>query len=127
VQKSRNLQIWNEEISTTRRYVVVQVSPDDTILCVKVAAGDILGRFDTTGTLTQKYQARLTPGTSDTELICVEDTERLKPFVRDKVRRSLLSSPVDYPVAGRLISVKGILALRYCVWVMSFCGVWYTH
>jgi hypothetical protein len=18
-------------------------------------------------------------------------------------------------------------ALRYCVWVMSFCGVWYTH
>lgn len=108
VQKSKNLQVRNEEISATRRYVVVQVATDDTILGVKVVTGDILARFDTTGTLTQKYQARLLPGASDAELISAEDTDRLKPFVRDNVRRSLLSSPVDYPVAGRLISIKGI-------------------
>lgn len=57
IQKSNNLQVWNEEISPNRRYVVIRVSPQDVIERVKVVTGETLARFDTTGTLTQKYQA----------------------------------------------------------------------
>ena len=69
-----------------------------------------MARLDTTGTLTQKYQARLVPGESDAELISSKDTDKLEPFVREKVDHSFLSSPVDYPVAGQLISIKGIFS-----------------
>ena len=62
VQKSNNLQIWNEELAPTRRYVIIRVSEDDVITKVKVVTGDSLVLLDTTGTLTQKYQARLIPG-----------------------------------------------------------------
>ena len=85
--RSREPPVWNEEVSPTRRYVVIiRVSADDTIVGVKVVTGDILAGFDTTGTLTQKYQARLVPAGSDAELVSGEDTDKLAPFVR---RRSI--------------------------------------
>nr|ADX97300.1 ClaI [Caryophanon latum] len=57
-QKSNNLQIWNEEISPSRRYVLIKISFDDIITQVKVVTGDVLATLDSTGTLTQKYQAK---------------------------------------------------------------------
>ena len=57
-QKSNNLQVWNEQIAPTRRYVLIRVTPDNVICRVKVVSGDTLALLDTTGTLTQKYQAR---------------------------------------------------------------------
>lgn len=62
VQKSGNLQIWNEELEPVRRYVVVCVGEDETVTRVRVVIGEDLARLDTTGTLTQKYQARMIPG-----------------------------------------------------------------
>ena len=53
-QKSNNLQVWNEELSPTRRYVILRVSDDDEITRVKVVNGEELAQLDTTGTLTQK-------------------------------------------------------------------------
>ena len=38
-QKSANLQIWNEELSPTRRYAIVQISDNDTVLKVRVVTG----------------------------------------------------------------------------------------
>jgi hypothetical protein len=108
VQKSNNLQVWNEEVAPTRRYVIIRVSANDTILGIKVVTGDILAGLDTTGTLTQKYQARLIPGESDAELVSSEDTDNLKPFVREAVERGFLSNPIEYPVAGQLISIGTI-------------------
>jgi hypothetical protein len=64
VQKANNLQIWNEELSSSMRYVLVRVSPDDIITKIKVVTGDTLSLLDTTGTLTRKYQARYNPGVS---------------------------------------------------------------
>ena len=61
-QKSNNLQIWNEELSPSRRYVIIRVSDADEITRVKVVTGDTLAILDTTGTLTQKYQARCIVG-----------------------------------------------------------------
>ena len=55
VQKSNNLQIWNEELSPTRRYVLIRLSSDDVVTRVKVVAGDTLAEMDTTGTVSYTH------------------------------------------------------------------------
>ena len=58
IQKSDNLQIWNEEINPNRRYVLIR-EENDILTNVVVISGSQLADYDTTGTLTQKYQAKL--------------------------------------------------------------------
>ena len=108
VQKANNLQVWNEEITPTRRYVIVRVGKGDVITRVKVVAGDRLALLDTTGTLTQKYQARLIPGEAKTELIADTDTELLRPFVRRSVDLAPILSPLNHPRAGQLLPIRDI-------------------
>ena len=110
VQKSTNLQIWNEELSASRRYVIIRVDGQDFIAKVKVVTGDTLSALDTTGTLTQKYQARLNIGTSRTELIAPEDTELLKPFVTPNFDLSAVSSPSMHPKVGQLLSIAEVFS-----------------
>jgi len=107
-QKSNNLQVWNEELAPTRRYVVIRVSEADVITRVKVVTGDSLAMLDTTGTLTQKYQARLNPGVAKTELIAEEDTERLRPFVRADVDLVTTANPVSHPRSGQLLPIRDV-------------------
>jgi hypothetical protein len=108
VQKSNNLQVWNEELSPTRRYVIIRVNEDDTITKVKVVTGDTLARLDTTGTLTQKYQARLIKGNTDAELITERDTALLYPFARSDIDLKTIASPTNHPAAGQLLPIKDI-------------------
>ena len=108
IQKSNNLQIWNEEISASRRYVIIRVDSQDFIVKVKVVAGDILSILDTTGKLTQKYQASLRIGTVTTELITKEDTELLKPIVSSDVDLSHVTSPSLHPEVGQLLSITEV-------------------
>ena len=105
-QKSNNLQVWNQELSPTRRYVLIRVSSTDVITKVKVVTGDTLAQFDTTGTLTQKYQARCIPGKASTELVTPMDTVRLLPHVAKQPKHML--SPVEHPLSGHLFSIAGI-------------------
>src|SRR5881396_1456023 len=42
VQKSNNLQIWNEEITPTRRYVIARPDSDGVIQALRVITGDAL-------------------------------------------------------------------------------------
>jgi hypothetical protein len=108
-QKSNNFQPWNEELEPTRRYVIVRVAPDDVITRVKVATGEDLALLDTTGTLTQKYQARLNHKEVAKKLIVAEDTERLKPLAREGIDLKAASvSPIDHPSAGMLLSISAI-------------------
>lgn len=58
-QKSLNVQIWNEEVDPSRRYVFFRTDEYDTIVAVKVILGDELVKYDRTGTLTHKYQATM--------------------------------------------------------------------
>lgn len=106
VQKSNNLQVWNEELAPTRRYVIIRVNEDDVIVKVKVVTGDSLAMLDTTGTLTQKYQARLIPSDSKFELISNEDTDLLRPFVCATVDLAEVASPVNQPLAGQLLPIR---------------------
>ena len=81
-QKSNNLQIWNEEISPSRRYVVIIVDDSDTISGIHVLGGETLAEYDTTGILTSKYQAK-----------------SVKPVIA-----STLVSPLDTPLIQRILA-----------------------
>lgn len=108
VQKSNNLQVWNEDLSPTRRYALILVNEGDVITKVKVVTGETLALLDTTGTLTQKYQARLVPGEAKAELIVEEDARLLRTFVRAGLDLSAVVSPVSHPQAGQLMPIKEI-------------------
>jgi predicted DNA binding CopG/RHH family protein len=105
VQKSNNLQVWNEELDPTRRYVLIRLSSDDEITRVKVVTGADLALLDTTGTLTQKYQARLIPGEQQGELISNSDTKVIQPLVDPHAALDGLS-PIDHPVAAGILPVN---------------------
>lgn len=109
IQKSNNLQIWNEDLSPDRRYVVMQVSQSGRITKVRVVAGEILIDLDTTGTLTQKYQARLKPTKNICELISKSDTDRIQRQFKtaDKIKE-LNCSPIDFPCKGNFYGISVI-------------------
>lgn len=106
IQKSNNLQIWNEELSPARRYVIIRVSEVGLVTRVRVVSGDTLARLDTTGTLTKKYQASCIPGLQATELIAAKDTKRLLPFVAPDIDLSRIASPVLHPVAQQILPIE---------------------
>ncbi len=108
VQKSNNLQVWNEKLASMRRYVIIRVGEDDVITRVKVILGNRLALLDRTGTLTEKYQARLTVSVPKGELVTHEDTELLRPFVRVGVDLTAIASPTYHPRRGQLLPIKEI-------------------
>ena len=99
VQKSNNLQVWNEELVSTRRYVIIRVGKENVITKVNVVTGDTLALLDTTGTLTQKYQARLITSRAKAELITNKDTGSLRAFVRTGVELMTGASPGESPAS----------------------------
>ncbi|MBN9118203.1 MAG: restriction endonuclease [Planctomycetes bacterium] len=107
-QKSNNLQVWNEELSPTRRYVLIRISENDVIDKVKVVTGDVLALLDTTGTLTQKYQARCDVGTTAAELVSNTDTELLQPYVSSTVDLAAVATPISYPKAHELLPIATV-------------------
>jgi len=112
IQKSNNLQIWNEDISPSRRYVIIRLDASDVIEKVKVVTGEILAQLDTTGTLTQKYQARIIPGLESHELISPVDTDNLLPFIsRDKYVVLRSADPSSPPSPNELLSIQTIFDL----------------
>ena len=104
VQKSDNLQIWNEEVELSRRYVIVRVNEDDEISDLKVVTGSQLAKLDHTGTLTQKYQARLMPTKVEAELVA-RDTDLISPVVAAHVDLSS-RQPTDFPRAHELLPIE---------------------
>lgn len=108
VQKSNNLQIWNEEVSPTRRYALIHVDAEDIIQRVRVISGSDLAKLDTTGTLTKKYQARLVIGDEECELVSQKDSDRLIPFLNESVNLSNGISPVADPRGNELLPVETV-------------------
>lgn len=107
IQKSNNLQIWNEELSPVRRYVLVRVNAKDIIERVKVVDGATLALLDTTGTLTQKYQARLTVGAKNIELVSAKDTNVLRSIVSMFNFEKLMSgTPIDHAEERGLMPIE---------------------
>lgn len=108
-QKSTNLQIWNEEISPSRRYVIIKVSAEDVIEAVRVIDGETLAKLDTTGTLTQKFQARLTLGESNVELVSPVDTENIAKIISGRSTPAEIAViPTEQPTSQSLIPIKEV-------------------
>ncbi len=106
-QKSSNLHVWNEELAPTRRYVIIRVSQADRVTRVKVVTGDTLAKLDTTGTLTQKYQARLVCGPEPAELISTHDTPAVTALVNPRADLRA-GSPTDNPSVGMLLPIAAL-------------------
>lgn len=112
VQQHDNLQIWNEELSPTRRYVLIRVNEVGTVVAVRVAEGTQLATFDTTGTLTSKYQAKRRPGSSGDALVTPSDTatfaQELAPV--DALPEHVLSAqhPGSAPVRGAVLTIRAL-------------------
>lgn len=108
IQKANNLQIWNQELSPSRRYVIIKVSDADEITRVKVVTGDTIAILDTTGKLTKKYQARCVVSEQPTELISDTDTPQIMPFVESGIDLAKIGSPITLPQVGSLLPVSEI-------------------
>lgn len=106
IQKSNNLQIWNEEISPERRYVVIQVLSDK-IARIRVINGEELVRYDKTGTLTIKHQATFIPSKYTAELFS-SDTENIKNLLTQNPTIAVEDSPVHIPNNFSLYSIEDI-------------------
>ena len=120
VQAADNLQVWNEELSPTRRYVLVRPGDDGRIVRVKVVTGTDLAVLDRTGTLTQKYQARLISGNTATELISQLDTERIQPSLSTNHPSEFTASPIEYPTQDCLLPIAEIYSRLKGLVGMSF-------
>lgn len=105
-QKSRNLQIWNEEISAERRYVIIGIDTNDIIYKVKVINGAELSLLDTTGKITTKYQARFSLNRV-LELISNTDTIRLTDHLAPDTYIPA-KSPISVPSSNELLSIQDI-------------------
>jgi len=110
VQNSDNLQIWNEEIAPTRRYVIFGVSNKDIITGVKVMTGEEVALLDRTGTLTKKYQAQIIPGPETAVLLTEHDTDNLRDALGqgNAFVQTLLQSPIEHPTTEFLLPITEI-------------------
>ena len=105
-QKSLNVQIWNEEVNPSRRYVFLQADENDTIISVRVITGDVLAQYDRTGTLTQKFQARMK---AYTENICSRrDTPAVADWVADDDTMLERINPTRFPQRNQLLRIAEI-------------------
>lgn len=106
-QQSTNLQIWNQEVDAARRYVIL-ILKDDTIADIRVIAGADLAQFDTTGTLTSKFQANRIHEYGGSVLVSPRDTmPLLKTFEPSAVIPTSVS-PVEPPSPGRVLDILSV-------------------
>ena len=90
VQKSNNLQIWNEEIMPTRRYVIVRLDERSKVVGVRVVTGEVLAKLDTTGTLTKKYQAKSRAPVTQSVLVSQSDSYSVQDAIAALPNRKLI-------------------------------------
>jgi hypothetical protein len=103
IQKSRNLQVWNEAIQLNRRYAIAILSPKGVIVNVHVLSGIDLQKLDKTGKLTSKNQAILR--TAEEGRISKQDTKVLYSQLTKRVGKILSGSPTDQPNSKSLLSI----------------------
>ena len=109
IQKSTNVQIWNESLDSNRRYILIQISEDDKIINLKIITGDILAKYDTTGKLTSKYQATM-KSYGMSMLLSEKDTETIVDLTGDKINLKVLNPNYD-PKENSIITIENIFKL----------------
>jgi len=105
VQKADNLQIWNEEVSVSRRYVLIRVDERGKVVRVRVVTGEVIARLDTTGTLTHKFQARARAPINQSVLLSAVDT----PNVVSKLLSTMPVWPGFLPIQDVFDRLTGLI------------------
>ncbi|MGC9194592.1 MAG: restriction endonuclease [Syntrophobacteraceae bacterium] len=119
-QKSNNLQIWNEDIDLERRYVIAGIDEHDVIYKVRVIIGEELQNYDTTGTLTQKYQAQFCPRSS-LELASLQDTDPIRSILgKSSIPTRIPGSPIAPPMIASLLPISEVFKRLSPLVGMSF-------
>jgi hypothetical protein len=110
VQKANNLQIWNEEVDALRRYAIIRVDNASLVSDVRVVTGEALALLDTTGTLTQKYQASRRAIFKGSKLVSPEDTDQLRSalLLADHVDITSGHSPTARPEPGSVLPISRV-------------------
>jgi hypothetical protein len=103
VQKANNLQIWNEDVSRDRRYVIIGLDNASRIKAVRVVTGDVIAVLDTTGTLTQKYQAAARKPVASNILVTDTDTSHVLNLIKKECKPSQAGK---YFPSDRFIPIK---------------------
>jgi hypothetical protein len=106
LQQSNNLQIWNQEISGSRRYVLIKVGENGVIEKVKILTGDQLAPLDKTGKLTSKYQARMVERDSG-GLLSKSDTPRIT-YWYGNLNDAANAMPNENPTKGRMMPIDAL-------------------
>lgn len=105
-QKSLNVQIWNEEVDATRRYVFLRIDENDIITAVKIITGDELAQYDRTGTLTRKYQA--TMNSYGRNICSHDDSDTVRDWIIDSGNTLIEVNPNSYPRRDQLLRITEI-------------------
>lgn len=106
VQKSNNLQIWNDDIDINRRYVLIKIDELDVIRKIKIITGGDLIKLDTTGKLTVKYQARI-PNTIT--IHSTKDSTALQFSEKSNALNNIENfSPTDNPNNETFLSIESL-------------------
>lgn len=104
-QKSLNVQIWNEEVASDRRYVFLEVNEYDVVTNVRVITGDELAYYDNTGKLTTKYQATM-HHFAQSNLFASADTRNLLDVICKHQPDLRKCNPNDNPNAESLLPIS---------------------
>lgn len=112
VQAADNLQIWNEEVDSSRRYALIRVGTDHSVAAVRVLTGEAVALLDNTGTLTTKFQAKRRPGRGGSTLVSAIDTGpflvALSPRAVVPAAALRLMAPTDPPSPGAVSTIARV-------------------
>lgn len=111
-QQSDNLQIWNDEVSPTRRYAILGLDSGSRVHSVRVIEGTELAPFDGTGTLTSKFQAKRVAGRAGSALVVAADTDtlirELAPVDAMDAAALAAMQPASQPVFGQVLTIQAL-------------------
>lgn len=110
VQGANNLQIWNEELSPSRRYVLIRPDSEGVVQRVRVVSGTDLAPLDGTGKLTRKFQARV-GDFGKVSLASSVDTPNLIRAIGPVPESLENRSPIEFPAMASLRPIRQIFDL----------------
>jgi hypothetical protein len=109
IQKSNNLQIWNDEIDNTRRYAIFGLNNLDMVTKIRIINGEDLVKLDNTGKLTTKYQASIRTTHLQRTYCSEKDTQIVEKFSEysEDVNTHQLS-PISLPNPSNFLCIKDL-------------------
>jgi len=108
-QQTNNLQVWNSEVDSGRRYIIL-ILRDGEIRDVHVIPGTDLALMDQTGTLTTKYQASRINDSGESKLVSSQDTPAFEQTFHPVFQLPPKVSADDQPQPGMVLDIQSVFS-----------------